>query len=49
MDNSSKDNMKNLCQKASDLLKKPPKYRNAMSGALEQVPGYATNEDALTK
>ncbi|BBN12329.1 hypothetical protein MPTK1_5g19190 [Marchantia polymorpha subsp. ruderalis] len=48
MDNSSKDNMKNLCQKASDLLKKPPKYRNAMSGALEQVPGYATNEDALT-
>ncbi|KAG6555427.1 hypothetical protein Mapa_002654 [Marchantia paleacea] len=47
MDNAAPENMKRLVEVANSLLGKKPKYRDAITGLLEEVPAFETNKEAL--
>ncbi|BBN12648.1 hypothetical protein MPTK1_5g21760 [Marchantia polymorpha subsp. ruderalis] len=47
MDNVKPENMKKLVELGNSLLAKKPKFRNAITGALEEVPDFETNKEAL--
>ncbi|KAG6555428.1 hypothetical protein Mapa_002655 [Marchantia paleacea] len=47
LDNATPANMNKLVNLANSLLGKKPKYRDALSGLLEEVPGFETNKKAL--
>ncbi|BFI36768.1 hypothetical protein MARPO_0106s0022 [Marchantia polymorpha] len=47
LDNATPANMNKLVNLANSLLGKKPKYRGALSGLLEEVPGFESNKKAL--
>lgn len=49
LDNATPANMNKLVNLANSLLGKKPKYRGALSGLLEEVPGFESNKKALER